>query len=69
MCTHIILPVVSYGCKTWSLILSKKLRLRVCENAVLRRIFGSEKDELAEKWRRQHNEKLYDLYAHILLFG
>jgi hypothetical protein len=62
MCTNIILPVVSYGCKTWSLILSKKLRLRLCKNAVLK-IFGSEKDEVTEKWRRQHNKKLYDLYC------
>jgi hypothetical protein len=36
----IILPVVLYGCETWSLILSEERRLRVFENRVLRRIFG-----------------------------
>jgi hypothetical protein len=35
-----ILPVVLYGCETWSLTLRKEHRLRVFENRVLRRIFG-----------------------------
>jgi hypothetical protein len=38
-------------------------RLRVFENRVLRRIFGPKQDEVAGKWRRLHNEKLYDLYS------
>jgi hypothetical protein len=37
---NIILPVVLYGCETWSLILRDGRRLRVCENRVLGRIFG-----------------------------
>jgi hypothetical protein len=41
----IILPVVFYGCETWSLALSEKHRLRVSENRVLRRIFGPKRDE------------------------
>jgi hypothetical protein len=36
----IILPVVLYGCDTWSLTLREEHRLRVFENRVLRRIFG-----------------------------
>ena len=36
----IILPVVVYGCETWSLTLSEKRRLSVFENRILRRIFG-----------------------------
>jgi hypothetical protein len=38
----IILPVVLYGCVTWSLTLREEhtRRLRVFENRVLRRIFG-----------------------------
>jgi hypothetical protein len=36
----IILPVVLYGCETWSLTLRGEHRLRVFENMVLRRIFG-----------------------------
>ena len=37
----VILPVVLYGCGTWSLILTEELRLRVFENRVLRVIFGA----------------------------
>jgi hypothetical protein len=36
----IILPVVLYGCESWSLTLREEGRLRVFENKVLRRIFG-----------------------------
>jgi len=42
----IILPVVVYGCETWSLILREECRLRVFENRVLRRIFGPKRDEV-----------------------
>ena len=35
----IILPVVLYGCETWSLTLGEERRLRVFENRVLRRVF------------------------------
>jgi hypothetical protein len=42
----ITLPVVLYGCETWSLTLRKKHRLRVFVNRVLRRIFGSKKDKI-----------------------
>jgi hypothetical protein len=37
----IILPVVLYGCKIWSLTVREEHKLRVFENRVLRRIFGS----------------------------
>jgi len=37
--------------------------LRVFENRVLRRIFGSKKDEVTGKWRKLHNEELNDLYC------
>jgi hypothetical protein len=59
----IILPVVLYGCETWSLILREERRLRVFENRVLRRIFGPRRDELTGDWRRLHNEELNDLYS------
>jgi hypothetical protein len=57
----IILPVVLYGCETWSLALRKERRLRVFENGVLRRIFGPERDEVTCEWRKLHNEELNDL--------
>jgi hypothetical protein len=59
----IILPVVLYGCETWSLTLRKEHRLRVFENRVLRRIFGPKRDEVTGGWRKLHNEKLHDLYS------
>jgi len=42
---NIILPVVLFGCETWSLTLREKRRLMVFENRVLRRIFGSKWEE------------------------
>jgi hypothetical protein len=39
----IILPVILYGCETWSLTIRKEHRLRVFENRVLRRVFGSKR--------------------------
>jgi len=59
----IILPVVLYGCDTWSLTLREERRLRVFENMVLRRIFGPRRDEVTREWRRVHNEELNDLYC------
>jgi hypothetical protein len=59
----IILPVVLYGCETWSLTLKEEYRLRVFENRVLRRIFGPKRDEVTGEWRRLHNEELNDLYS------
>jgi len=57
----VILPVLLYGCKTWSLTLREELRLRVFENRVLRRIFGPTRDEVTVEWRILHNEELNDL--------
>ena len=42
----IILPVVLYGCETWSLTLRDERRLRVFENMVLRRVFGPKRDDV-----------------------
>jgi hypothetical protein len=59
----IILPVVLYGCESWSLTLREECRLRVFENRVLRRIFGPKKDEVTGERRRLHNKELHDLYS------
>jgi len=59
----IILPVVLFGCETWSLILREERRLRVFENRVLRGIFRPERDEVTREWRKLHNEELSDLYC------
>jgi hypothetical protein len=43
--------------------LREEQRLWVFKNRVLRRIFGPERDEATEEWRRLHNEELNDLYS------
>jgi hypothetical protein len=43
--------------------LREKYRPRVCENRVLRRIFGPKREEVAGDWRRLHIEDLHNLYA------
>jgi hypothetical protein len=57
-----ILPVVLYGCETWSLTLREEHRLKVFEKRVLRRIFGPKRDEVTVDWRKLHNEQLHNLY-------
>jgi len=57
------LPVVLYGCETWSLTLREELRLRVYENRVLRRVFRSKRDEETGEWRKLHKEEINDLYS------
>jgi len=59
----IILPVVLYGCETWSLTLRERRRLRVFENRVLRSIFGPKRDEATGECRKLHNEELKNLYS------
>ena len=61
--TLVILPVVLYGCETWSLTLREEHRLRVFENRVLRRIFGPKRDGVTGEWRKLHNEELNYLYC------
>jgi len=56
-----ILPLVLYGCETWSLTLREERRLRVFENRVVRRIFGGKRNEVIREWRKLHNEELNDL--------
>jgi sorting nexin-29 len=46
ICRTIIMPVVMYGCETWSLTLREEHGLRVFENRVLRSIFGPKRDEV-----------------------
>jgi hypothetical protein len=58
----LILPVVLYGCETWSLTLSEKHRLRVFENRVLRRIYGPKREEDGS-WRKLHNDEIHSLYS------
>ena len=54
----IILPVVVYGCETWSLTWWEERRLRVFENRVLRRVFGPRREEVTGEGRKLHTEEL-----------
>ena len=63
ICGSIILPVVLYGCETWSLTLREERRLKMFENRVLRRIFGPKRDDVTWEWRKLHNEELNYLYS------
>ena len=65
----IILPVVLYGCETWSIILREEHRLRVFENRVLRRIFEPERGRVTGEWRKLNNEELMICTAHQILLG
>jgi hypothetical protein len=52
------LPVVLYGCETWSLTLREELRLRV-----VRKIFWPKRNEVRREWKKLYNEELIDLYS------
>jgi hypothetical protein len=52
---NLILPVVLYGCETWSLTLREENRLR--------RIFGPKREEVTGGWRKLYNEELHNLYS------
>jgi hypothetical protein len=54
------MPVVLYGCETWSLTLREEHRLRVFENRMLRKIFGPKMEEDGS-WRKWHNDELHSL--------
>jgi hypothetical protein len=58
----VILPVVLYGCQTWSLTLREEHRLRISENRVWRKIFGPKRKENGS-WRKLHNDELHNLYS------
>ena len=59
----ISLRIVLYGCETWSLALRVECRLRVFENRVLRRIFGTKRDGVTGEWRKLHDGELCDIYS------
>ena len=65
----IILPVVVYGCETWSLTLREELRLRVFETSVLRRIFGHKRGEIIGNGENYIMWSLMICTVHQILFG
>jgi len=65
----IILSVVLYGCKTWSLILREGCRLRVFENRVMRRIFGPKREEVTGDTENYIIRRVMICTHHQILFG
>jgi len=65
----IILPVVLYGCQTWSLTLREERGLRVFDNRVMRGKSVPKMGVGTGERRKLHNEKLNDLYCSPMLFG
>ena len=59
----IILPVVLYGCETWSLTIREEYRLSVFENKVLKKIFGAKRDEITGELGKLHNAELHAMYS------
>ena len=51
------------GCETWSLTLKEELRVRVFDNRVLRKIFGSKRDKVTGEWGKLHKDELNVLYS------
>jgi hypothetical protein len=64
----IMLPVISYGCETWSLTLREEHRLRVFENRVLKKVLGPKRYEVTS--REDHIMKSFMICSpHQILFG
>ncbi|KAJ4442302.1 hypothetical protein ANN_12170 [Periplaneta americana] len=59
----VMLPVVLYGCETWTLTLREEHRLRIFENKLLRKVIGAKRDEVTGEWRKLHNAELHALYS------
>jgi hypothetical protein len=59
----VILPVVLYGCETWSLKLSEERTPRLFENRVLGRILSPKRDESRGELTRVHNVELTKYYS------
>jgi hypothetical protein len=63
VCGTVVLPVVLYGCETWSFTLREEQRLKVFENRVLRRILVPKRDKATGEWGTLRNEELHYLYS------
>jgi hypothetical protein len=60
---------VLYGWENYYLKLRKERRLRVCENKMQSKIFGSKRDEVTGELRRLDKEEIYDPIPQQILFG
>ena len=58
-----VLPIVLYGCETWSSTLREECRLRMFESRTVRGVFRPKTNEVIGEWRKLHTEELNDLYS------
>ena len=61
------LPVVSFGCETWSLTFRKEEWLRMFNSTMLRKL-GPETDVVKGEWRSLHNVQLCELYPSLYIW-
>jgi len=61
------LPVVLYGCETWSVTMREQHRLRVFENRVLREVFGAKRDEVTGSGENYIMRNFMVCFPHQLL--
>jgi hypothetical protein len=64
-----VLNLVLYGCQKWFLTKREEHKLRLFQNRVLRRIFGSKRDGLTGGWRKLHKEEFHNLYSSACIIG
>jgi len=58
-----MLPVVLYGCETWSIILREEQRLSEdAQEQGAEKIFESKRQELKGDWKKFHSKDLNDLH-------
>jgi hypothetical protein len=62
LCKSVILPVVTYGCETWTMNEVEEEKLRIFERKVLRKIFGPIQSENGV-WTIRTNEEVYNVYG------
>jgi hypothetical protein len=63
------LPIVLYGCETWSLTLREEHRLKVFKNKLMRKISAPKRDNVTVERKRLHSEEIHDSSTHPILFG
>jgi hypothetical protein len=64
-----ILPVVLYGCETWSLTLREEHRLCVLESKVLKRLYGPRSDKVTREWKKNYVMRSLVICTQQILFA
>jgi hypothetical protein len=65
----VILYIVLYGFETWFFTLRERLKLRMFQSRIMRKIFGPKMMEETGDWRKLHYEDRKICAPHQMLFG